>query len=815
MPPVDPPTTITLRLKVPPGYLDTTNDEVPLGSVDTAATIGALREQIQRDVATHPAPAAQRLLYAGRALVDNAQTLADALNTRRDTSQTEYVVHLLVKDPAQNAPPTGSGPSHRRVLSTPTTQLHPPNTNTPPPAPHPAHAQQHNAAHQQEVHRQMQATQQMAMQAMAQAQRIMVPPIAGNLVQHTWGGGVPQPGMNMPGFGQAVAQGQQQRAAAGMHGMGGPTDGAGQQQQSDAAGIAPGQADAPQEAQPGQPTSDGNAQPQQAPQAPAVDANGQYITFPDGRRVQVSAGSGINIPALGINIPITNLIPQINQLLQQRAAAAAAAGGVPPQRPQSQPAQPAPQHATSASHQPPIHPQTAIATSALDRARDNMAEMRRMLDEMRNSSATTDEQRSCIENLQERTRSLNDYIDPMHLHGANRPPGDNGRRSAPPHMQAQPPQVVPPMPPQRMPLASPFGPGPGHMAFGAPPGLPPMPPFNNPVRTTYTHQMIHAMPVARPHPMPSPSDATCFLLSGPQGPQALLLSPQHGTYTTSLARSAPLAPTPTVPQQSGDRQAQDQPNPNPVANQVVHNAEPAQPPQQQQPLPAAVNPDNPMGALQPLFNHFWLLLRVLIFAYFFLGSNMGWKRPATLLLIGLGFWLVRAGLFGEGRIARRWWDGIMHPNGLPPRDGQQQPGAQDQPPHQPGQGGRQPMPTPEQVAQRLINERNQARDERLRRWRDLVRPVERVIALFVASLWPGVGEAAVRAREEEERRRAEEEIARRRAEEEERAKRDEASTKAAGEGKEGEGGEKAGGQGGEEAEVTKEVVASASGGSQA
>ncbi|KAF2769437.1 hypothetical protein EJ03DRAFT_327493 [Teratosphaeria nubilosa] len=797
MPPIDPPKTITLRLKVPPGYLAASNDEVTLGAVDTDTSIGALREHIQRDIATHPAPASQRLLYGGRALVDNAQTLADALNTRRDTTQAEYVVHLLVKDPAQNAAP-GGGQSHRRVISTPAAQVPQPHTTTPPPAPRPAHAQQHNAAHQQEVQRQMQATQHMAMQAMAQAQRMMLPPIAGNLIHQTLGGAAPQPAVNMPGFGQAVAQGQQQRAAAGMHGIGGRADGA-EQRQSDAAGTAHAPANAPQEAAP-------------AAQAPAVDANGQYITFPDGRRVQVSAGSGINIPALGINIPFTNLIPQINQLLQQRAAAAAAGGVAQPQRPQSQPTQPAQQQATPASQPPPIQPQTAMPTSALDRARDNMAEMRRMLDEMRNSSATTDEQRSSIESLQERTRSLHDYIDPMHLHAANRPAGDNGRRSAPPHMQAQPPQAVPPMPAQRMPLASPFGPAPGHMAFGAHPGLPSMPPFNNPVRTTYTHQMIHAMPVARPHPTQSPSEATCFLLSGPQGPQALLLSPQHGTYTTSFARSIPLAPTPTVPQQSGDRQAQDQP----VANQVAQHADPVQPPQQQPQFPAAVDPDNPMGALQPLFNHFWLLLRVLIFAYFFLGSNMGWKRPAALLLIGLGFWLVRAGLFGEGGIARRWWDGIMQPNGIPPREGQQEQGAQDQ-----QQPGRQPMPTPEQVAQRLINERNQARDERLRRWRDLVRPVERIVALFVASLWPGVGEAAVRAREEEERRRNEEEIARRRAEEEEERVKKEEGSKEESERKEGEGeggGQRGGLQGRDEVvvkeaegrpEEKKEVVGSA------
>jgi hypothetical protein len=42
--------------------------------------------------------------------------------------------------------------------------------------------------------------------------------------------------------------------------------------------------------------------------------------------------------------------------------------------------------------------------------------------------------------------------------------------------------------------------------------------------------------------------------------------------------------------------------------------------------------------MQPILGHFWLLLRVMIFAYFILGTNMGWRRPLALAFIGLGFW---------------------------------------------------------------------------------------------------------------------------------------------------------------------------------
>src|ERR1700761_8185797 len=97
-----PPETISLKVKVPPGHLTstdgssatTTQDSFDLRTIPASTTIASLREQIQTSIPTNPPPERQRLLYGGRALVDNEQTLADALNTRRDANQTEYVVHL-------------------------------------------------------------------------------------------------------------------------------------------------------------------------------------------------------------------------------------------------------------------------------------------------------------------------------------------------------------------------------------------------------------------------------------------------------------------------------------------------------------------------------------------------------------------------------------------------------------------------------------------------------------------------------------------------------------------------------------------------
>jgi hypothetical protein len=155
----------------------------------------------------------------------------------------------------------------------------------------------------------------------------------------------------------------------------------------------------------------------------------------------------------------------------------------------------------------------------------------------------------------------------------------------------------------------------------------------------------------------------------------------------------------------------------------------------------------------------------MIFAYFIIGTNMGWRRPVALATIGLGFYLIRAGLFGDGGIARRWWDGIVRVEQRPRAQAQGQgEGAPAEGEQRPGQ-----LPTPEELAQRLLQERQEALNRApLHRIREQLRPVERAGALFFASLWPGVGEAHVRAREAEERRVQEEEVEQRRREEEER-----------------------------------------------
>ena len=789
MPP-PPPTSISLRVKVPPGHIEG-HDEFDLGSLAVATTIGAVRQHIQTIVPSRPAPARQRLLYGGRALIDNEQTLADALNTKRDPTQTEYVVHLLVKGDGQGQQPSAAGAlaGHRRVASTPTPgqpplpQAQPPLPQAQPPIlahlqvnppgqPLPAAQGLQQGHYGQHTHALLQQNMMRQMQ-MQQQQHAMLGQMPGmQAMPH-----MPHLHHGMPGFGQAVQQGQQQRAAMGMRGVGPQAPAASPQP---AAGVpTDGQQNTPVDGQSanGQPRSDSaptteaqhaQQQPQQHGDRPA---SGQGFHFqgigPNGQRVHIHHHQQtFQLPHLPLSPPILGM-PQVAPLAGAPVPLPSLLGGMP---------------------QPP----QAAGPSALDRARENLAEMRRMLEEMRNAEGTTEEQRNRISTLQERTQSVNNYIDPFGLG----PQGRNGglfgntamgqRSNSPnPQAQAQVPNINPPPPPlgellgNRNTLT-----GPSRSSSPPDHHWPSLFPSTNQALTT--------------------SEISCYLLSGPQGPHAILFSPEHGQFVGNYIIGGGGSPN-SAHNAAAPPQEQQQPQ-NPgqqILDQIaLEGAQPAANAAAGQNAAQQVPAQDPVGPFGPFLNHMWLLLRVLIFAYFLLGANLGWRRPAALLFIGIGFWMLRMGLFGEGAVLRRWWDGVL--NGHRPANQQQQQqqgqqAAQGQagpvPPAEGQQGApRQPMPTPEQVAQRLIDERNQQRNARVAQLRELVRPVERVVALFVATLWPGVGEAHVQAREADERRRAEEEVAARRREEDARAA---AEQSGEGEKKEGEGGSSSQVEGGE------------------
>jgi hypothetical protein len=798
MPPAEPPSDITVRVKVPPGHVPGSNvDEYTLGVLPASSRIGDLRQQIQHLLPSHPSPDRQRLLYAGRALVDNEQTLAAAFNTRRDTTQNEYVLHLLVRgdpdaagvQPVPGRISAGLSRGGAGLLNSTTLQEQGSHVRaTPQPGdavpqgpqglpqlpqvvqqpPYSLQHAQHLALLQQRQAQQQiaQHMQQLGLQTRSatmgipqmQAGRPVVGMPQGNL-HHPLQfapGQLPQQ-QDVPVGNQAVPNQNNPQEAGGDARSEGTTDSDTQAAQSN------------------------GAQGQQ-PQPPHRPVSGQGFHVqgvgPDGNRFEIHQQTlnipfpgqpgqfGLPVPGMGLPFPLPGMAQQQRQQRQ------------------------------------PTPAQQGNGPSALDRARQNVAEMRQMVDAMRTDNAT-EEDRARTARLQEHIQAVNDYIDPF---GVGRPTARSRSASPFPARMAQSMRASPSL------------------------GLGPFVPPPRPQPTSMMASLPSLSQHVRQQPLPpSNSDATCYLLSSPQGPQALLFSPQHGTYTGSFALNSATGLHIGAGHSVGLRQvrrssrASTQPAPTPTGNTGAANGQqaqgagaPADPAavaaalqaarqinQAQQARPQAQ--ENPLGPMQPLLGHFWLLLRVMIFAYFILGTNMGWRRPLALAFIGLGFWMLRAGLFGEGGVARRWWDGIVRVDQRPrqqPRaegatgaDGEQRPGQ---------------LPTPEELAQRLIEERQQALDRApLHRIREQLRPVERAAALFFASFWPGVGEAHVRAREAEGRRLMEEEVERRRREEEEAQRTIEAEQE--GEKKE-DGGEKSSesavaGESGEKSAVERDVSA--------
>ncbi len=165
--------------------------------------------------------------------------------------------------------------------------------------------------------------------------------------------------------------------------------------------------------------------------------------------------------------------------------------------------------------------------------------------------------------------------------------------------------------------------------------------------------------------------------------------------------------------------------------------------------------------LVPLGGHLWLLVRVIGFIYLFAGGA-GWTRPILLGLIGLIFYAAQIGLFGDRlERLRRYFEALL------PLADEARPGAARNAGEAPGffavRPARRPRfpflvggdedeeePTPEQAAQRLVQEHQ---DRNRGRIREYFRSIERATALFIASLWPGVGERHIAAREEARRAR--------------------------------------------------------------
>ena len=253
-----------------------------------------------------------------------------------------------------------------------------------------------------------------------------------------------------------------------------------------------------------------------------------------------------------------------------------------------------------------------------------------------------------------------------------------------------------------------------------------------------------------------------YVLSSPSGPHALLVSPS-GWYTTpwqfpSLGAIAP----PSVIHPSATTLVQTQPANNniPINGQQpqVDETHVAQG-QQQAPQPAdaaqvaqvqqqeQVNQARDLARiLLPLGGHLWLLIRLFGFVYFFT-AGAGWRRTMLLGLIASLVFIAQTGIFRP--VIQGIWDPIRrHAEGLVPLAAHERPHAGIGGAGNNGDGtGAQPAnrePTPQEAAERLLQERER---QDVSFVRQSFRRVERAVALFVASLVPGVGERHIAARE--------------------------------------------------------------------
>lgn len=303
--------------------------------------------------------------------------------------------------------------------------------------------------------------------------------------------------------------------------------------------------------------------------------------------------------------------------------------------------------------------------------------------------------------------------------------------------------------------------------------------------------------------LPSEAPQELFLLSSPQGPVGLLFD-QRGTYMTApmvqtlpfqtftnqfaqnrqliagLGQHMALSSQVNAQDAQSSNTSQPQPgNPQPTPTQPVgqtqeqaHAQGQGQGQGQGQPQNQAANQDANANANQPanpagdndrvgnIAGHLWLVFKLACFVYFFSGT--GWYKSILLGLIAGGVYLAQLGIFEEQfRVIRQHFEAVLPVGALAERAAQ---------PVRPAQPGRNM--TPEEAARRLLQ---QQQDQRVGWLRDSVRTVERSFAIFVASLWPGIGERMVHAQEERIRAdRAAEEERQRQIEEEQKKREDEA-----------------------------------------
>ncbi|KAK2736067.1 ubiquitin family protein [Colletotrichum kahawae] len=272
----------------------------------------------------------------------------------------------------------------------------------------------------------------------------------------------------------------------------------------------------------------------------------------------------------------------------------------------------------------------------------------------------------------------------------------------------------------------------------------------------------------------APSGPEVYILNSPQGPRALLINNNSETYYTPTARM-PYQPISTF-HQTASALARMRGRPQHVAwptlatpqaqqdeHQPAQPAEPVQaPPQpeahpQGQPPIAAVpaHPNNPGIAplIAQVWPHFWLIVRLGLFVWWFTSPNASWSRWFTVVFIAFSIFVLNTGLL-NGFFDQAVGPVRRHMENLIPLAAPNQP-------NEPVRArdaiiGADGRPDPARAAARLVDQRRHDNGNWLM---DQVRRLERAGLLFLASIAPGVAErhiAHLEAEARAERQRREE-----------------------------------------------------------
>lgn len=264
------------------------------------------------------------------------------------------------------------------------------------------------------------------------------------------------------------------------------------------------------------------------------------------------------------------------------------------------------------------------------------------------------------------------------------------------------------------------------------------------------------------HSLGHPANVVAYLLSSPTGPCALIYTPQgtFGTMQNSGAGSTTRTSSDGVPRSEGEGSriqgssrvtptTVDR-HPNPAADQPALPAQPQQELILQQPLPGQAQPpqalqqedNNLVVALTPFFRTAWFFTRVCAFFWLFGsfgGSNT--QRLIITIILSLCYHAFQVGVFrNQQEWLQQHWEGLIGGPEVRPNPAANETAGRN-PAHlqRPGEALE-----PIDAARRLVEERRQQD----RGWaRQRLRTVERAVALFIASLYPGVGERHVADRE--------------------------------------------------------------------